>query len=324
MMYNNISYNNKLLTEITENKLTNFHSDSNDKTPNKESNDEASKRRVDSYNSENSNSNSEPEYTDRAEIKNSSTQATLKECENIKAVMPHEKNVINFLINEYLLTQNYKMTSVTFAEENESQDLEDWDVIGLNRAKPPNLCQIYKHFLKKSVDENQRTTLGQDTVQFHKQTSVSPQVTYEDSGVQVEIQPHLESVSTNTVLIEMQCFGGMVNFDEASMETQRLQITKLIDKQEILVKSISGLEKEINVLDLEREANLKKIDLLSISLDEANALVKSMQRERGELQKKMSSEEGDGSETKREEDEKEGVDGGVGVEETKKPALNER
>ena len=39
-------------------------------------------------------------------------------------ILPHDKNTINFLINEYLLLQNYKMTSVTFSEENESLDLE--------------------------------------------------------------------------------------------------------------------------------------------------------------------------------------------------------
>jgi hypothetical protein len=38
-----------------------------------------------------------------------------------ESLLPHEKNAINFLINEYLLSQDYKMTSVTFAEENESQ-----------------------------------------------------------------------------------------------------------------------------------------------------------------------------------------------------------
>lgn len=40
---------------------------------------------------------------------------------HVNALLPHEKNAINFLVNEYLLLQNYKMTSVTFSEENESQ-----------------------------------------------------------------------------------------------------------------------------------------------------------------------------------------------------------
>ena len=34
---------------------------------------------------------------------------------------PLEKKAINFLVNEYLLANNYKITSVTFAEENEDQ-----------------------------------------------------------------------------------------------------------------------------------------------------------------------------------------------------------
>lgn len=33
----------------------------------------------------------------------------------------YEKRAINYLINEYLLQNNYKLTSVTFSEENENQ-----------------------------------------------------------------------------------------------------------------------------------------------------------------------------------------------------------
>lgn len=41
-----------------------------------------------------------------------------KQDDNIR---PLEKKALNFLINEYLLSNNYKLTSVTFAEENEDQ-----------------------------------------------------------------------------------------------------------------------------------------------------------------------------------------------------------
>ena len=34
---------------------------------------------------------------------------------------PYEKRALNFLVNEYLLLHNYKLSSVTFAEENENQ-----------------------------------------------------------------------------------------------------------------------------------------------------------------------------------------------------------
>lgn len=36
---------------------------------------------------------------------------------------PHEKRALNFLINEYLLLQDYKLTSITFSDENPAQVL---------------------------------------------------------------------------------------------------------------------------------------------------------------------------------------------------------
>lgn len=79
----------------------------------------------------------------------------------------------------------------------------------------------------------------------------------------------------------------MVNFDQDSFEKQRMQIGKLIDKQEILIKSIANLEKKINTLNVEREINLKRIDLLTISLDEANTSVKHLQKEKLDYQGKL-------------------------------------
>ena len=37
------------------------------------------------------------------------------------SIRPLEHKALNFLVNEYLLINNYKLTSVTFAEENEEQ-----------------------------------------------------------------------------------------------------------------------------------------------------------------------------------------------------------
>lgn len=38
-------------------------------------------------------------------------------------IMPHEQRALNFLINEHLLNYGYKLTSITFADENEDQVL---------------------------------------------------------------------------------------------------------------------------------------------------------------------------------------------------------
>ena len=37
---------------------------------------------------------------------------------------PLERRALNFLVNEYMLLNNYKLTSVTFCEENENQVLD--------------------------------------------------------------------------------------------------------------------------------------------------------------------------------------------------------
>ncbi|XP_040209523.1 RAB11-binding protein RELCH isoform X3 [Rana temporaria] len=57
-----------------------------------------------------------------------------------------EKRALNFLVNEYLLENNHKLTSITFSDENDDQDFELWDDVGLNIPKPPDLLQLYRDF----------------------------------------------------------------------------------------------------------------------------------------------------------------------------------
>uniref|UniRef100_A0A671N9X1 Uncharacterized protein n=1 Tax=Sinocyclocheilus anshuiensis TaxID=1608454 RepID=A0A671N9X1_9TELE len=56
-----------------------------------------------------------------------------------------EKRALNFLVNEYLLKNEYKLTSITFSDENDDQDFELWDDVGLNIPKPPDLLQLYRN-----------------------------------------------------------------------------------------------------------------------------------------------------------------------------------
>ncbi|RXG72569.1 LisH domain and HEAT repeat-containing protein [Armadillidium vulgare] len=62
---------------------------------------------------------------------------------------PHEVCTLNFLVNEYLVMRNYKMTANTFADENDNQDYENWDDVGLNIPRPPTLIQ----WLQEKVPE---------------------------------------------------------------------------------------------------------------------------------------------------------------------------
>ncbi|XP_034249824.1 RAB11-binding protein RELCH homolog [Thrips palmi] len=65
-------------------------------------------------------------------------------------VKPHEQRALNFLINEYLMLHDYKLTSITFADENENQDFEDWDDVGLNIPKPAELLQLYRDYMRQT------------------------------------------------------------------------------------------------------------------------------------------------------------------------------
>ncbi|CAF2150068.1 unnamed protein product [Rotaria magnacalcarata] len=71
-------------------------------------------------------------------------------------VRPFERRALNYLVNEYLLTNNYKLTSVTFGEENDTSDLEDWDSVGLNCSRPPDLTQLYRWYYYQLCIEDEK------------------------------------------------------------------------------------------------------------------------------------------------------------------------
>ncbi|KAG5841785.1 hypothetical protein ANANG_G00170620 [Anguilla anguilla] len=59
-------------------------------------------------------------------------------------IRPLEKRALNFLVNEYLLKNNYKLSAITFSDENDDQDFELWDDVGLNTPKPPDLLHLFR------------------------------------------------------------------------------------------------------------------------------------------------------------------------------------
>ncbi|XP_014675386.1 PREDICTED: lisH domain and HEAT repeat-containing protein KIAA1468 homolog isoform X2 [Priapulus caudatus] len=61
-------------------------------------------------------------------------------------IKPHEQRALNYLVNEYLMNNGYRLTSITFADENENQDFEDWGDVGLNVPSPPDLVQLYRDY----------------------------------------------------------------------------------------------------------------------------------------------------------------------------------
>ncbi|XP_031826270.1 RAB11-binding protein RELCH homolog isoform X2 [Nomia melanderi] len=79
-------------------------------------------------------------------------------------IKPHEQRALNFLVNEYLLACSYKLTSITFSDENENQDFEDWQDVGLDIPKPAELLQIYREYMRANgYDKAPSASIGVQT-----------------------------------------------------------------------------------------------------------------------------------------------------------------
>jgi len=85
---------------------------------------------------------------------NEQTEHKILRLDENKNPEPYECRALNFLVNEYLLEQNYTLSSITFCEENEDQDFEDWHDVGLNISKPLSLLSLYRCNTKVSDENN--------------------------------------------------------------------------------------------------------------------------------------------------------------------------
>ncbi len=137
---------------------------------------------------------------------------------NEQILLPHDKNSINFLINEYLLQQNYKMTSVTFSEENESLNLEDWDEIGLNKAKPPSIINLFKSTTSKVVTKDQLLS----------NKDFSQQINFDENLIDLKIE-EIEKLNEKQKLL-------LNKIEEMSLEIENLN-----GEREILIKRIDSI-----------------------------------------------------------------------------------
>jgi predicted RNase H-like nuclease (RuvC/YqgF family) len=148
---------------------------------------------------------------------------------NEQILLPHDKNSINFLINEYLLQQNYKMTSVTFSEENESLNLEDWDEIGLNKAKPPSIINLFKSTTSKIVTKDQLLS----------KRDFSQQINFDENLIDIKIE-EIEKLNEKQKLL-------LNKIEEMSLEIENLN-----GEREILIKRIESKIKEKETIEYEK------------------------------------------------------------------------
>ncbi|XP_025023500.1 lisH domain and HEAT repeat-containing protein KIAA1468 homolog isoform X3 [Python bivittatus] len=143
-------------------------------------------------------------------------------------IKPLEKRALNFLVNEFLLKNGYKLTSITFSDENDDQDFELWDDVGLNIPKPPDLLQLYRDFGNHQV-------IAKDIVDV----AVGPE---ED-----------ELEATTPILENMPVFGTSESIEQCVL-VQKLedQINVLSTEKWSLLEQIQRLESEIDYLKSEK------------------------------------------------------------------------
>ncbi|XP_036100104.1 RAB11-binding protein RELCH isoform X6 [Molossus molossus] len=161
-------------------------------------------------------------------------------------IKPLEKRALNFLVNEFLLKNNYKLTSITFSDENDDQDFELWDDVGLNIPKPPDLLQLYRDFGNHQVT-------GKDLVDVA-------------SGVE---EDELEALTP--VLGNLPATLETAQTIENSLLVQKLEdkISLLNSEKWSLMEQIRRLESEMDCLKNEHFAVPVICDSIPPSLDQS-------------------------------------------------------
>ncbi|KAK2504524.1 hypothetical protein MC885_000114 [Smutsia gigantea] len=179
-------------------------------------------------------------------------------------IKPLEKRALNFLVNEFLLKNNYKLTSITFSDENDDQDFELWDDVGLNIPKPPDLLQLYRDFGNHQVS-------GKDLVDVA-------------SGVE---ENELEALTP--VLGNLPPALEMSQTVENSLLVQKLEdkVSLLNSEKWSLMEHIRRLESEMDFLKNEQFALPVVCDSVQPSLDhkdsedsEQNPVINSSDKEK--------------------------------------------
>ncbi|XP_020018003.2 RAB11-binding protein RELCH isoform X2 [Castor canadensis] len=162
-------------------------------------------------------------------------------------IKPLEKRALNFLVNEFLLKNNYKLTSITFSDENDDQDFELWDDVGLNIPKPPDLLQLYRDFGNHQVTAKDLVDVA--------------------SGVEEDELEALTPVLGTILPPTLDTLQPVEN----SLLVQKLEdkISLLNNEKWSLMEQIRRLESEMDFLKNEHFAVPAVCDLVQPSLDQS-------------------------------------------------------
>ncbi|KAI3389362.1 hypothetical protein SNEBB_004299 [Seison nebaliae] len=191
----------------------------------------------------------------------------LNETENITKETSLEKHIMNFLVNKYLIQFNYKLSSITFCEENDDENLDDWDAIGLNEKSPPDLLKLYRNYEYSSINQKK-----EDRQFIHRATSTNNEI--DNPKILIDASTQTRSISTSHQF-QQTLFNEQEKVEEFNStkqnEVQQMKILKeyhITNNSEKKLDNISqssnengkndGLEKEIKPISDNPEINIEE------------------------------------------------------------------
>ena len=188
-------------------------------------------------------------------------------------IKAHEKKFLNYLVNDYLMRNGYKFTAVTFSDECDEQNFDDWEEVSSYSVGTPTILSIYRNSGFKNL--NDRSNLGEAECQ----TSLVKVVEQEDwlilsaereklAEERDDLQQEVETMlSSNTQLREEQ--GGLtakLEEQEGLISGLKSQILEVESEKQTLAERVRDLTKmtshshhkpltdhDLNRPDLERE-----------------------------------------------------------------------
>ena len=165
-------------------------------------------------------------------------------------IKPHEKKILNFLVNDYLMRNGYKISAVTFSDECEGQNLDDWEEVGVISEKPLRLSSILRRQQDtrtvKSAENN--CDIGSQTDDGFKSAEERLEAMESDN------KAYLSTISDLEEEIKDQKNFAERKFTEMSFELKS-RIEELENEKLVIVENMKTLNEihEQNCLDLERE-----------------------------------------------------------------------
>ncbi|KAH9630467.1 hypothetical protein HF086_017005 [Spodoptera exigua] len=164
-----------------------------------------------------------------------------------RSLKPHEKRALNFLINEYLLLQDYKLTSITFSDENPEQEFEDWDDVGLNMPRPAGLVSLFRGngTSVSTPKEDASTETSWETVETACQTDM------DETNLCVSCQTPLDHETdwSHELLIQAEEIE-LLKQKIIALETEKLNFQKLYDAAIVSLNSLTSPASESKGIDL--------------------------------------------------------------------------